>query len=167
MNTLLAIDPGTRFLGWAGFVGGKLRGAGCSHSPAGDWRTHVENMKIHVWAVTRSVLGADIVALESMTVRGGDAPTPPQDLINVQTVGCLVARSFSENVVLLTPSDWKATIKKSVHHPRILAALDETERGIVGCACDRAGAHAKEILDAVGIGLYYLKRTDKGGGIRA
>lgn len=166
MSTLLAIDPGKIWLGWAGFRDGKLRGAGCSKSPAGHYSSHFSNMVLHVGFLGGFGAMVDCVALESMTVRGDGSPVPPQDLIDVQTVGCLVARSFSSDVRLLTPMDWKGTIRKSVHHPRIRAALDETERGIAGCACDRAGAHAKEVMDAIGLGLFFLKRTDKGGGIR-
>lgn len=159
---LVSIDPGIKALGWARFhdLGPgrpcELFSCGASRNASG---TLPEVARTHAERIAR---GVDVVALESMTVRGANS-IPPQDLINVQTVGAIVAASLTHRIVLLTPEEWKGTVPKSIHHPRIRAALSEAERGTLGGACDLAGANAKEVLDAVGIGLYYLGRIDRAG----
>jgi hypothetical protein len=104
-----------------------------------------------------------VAVVESM-VWDGRRPTTAQDLIDVQTVGCLTASRVASQVVLRRPADWKSNISKEYHHPRILDALDPAERRIVEAAAKAAGRNAKEVLDASGILLQYLKRIDKDGG---
>lgn len=55
-----------------------------------------------------------------------------------------------------TPHVWKGSVPKDVHHRRVLGALGTKERALVG-ALDHNG------LDAIGIGLYFFGRTNRGG----
>jgi DNA primase len=68
--------------------------------------------------------------------------------------------------VLLAPHEWKGSIPKAHHHRRILACLDPAEHAIAHDAAQAAGAHAKEVLDAVGLLVYYMGRTGRSGGER-
>lgn len=164
---MISIDPGTRALGWALWDHGRLVEAGASIAPetavgASDLaRAHLE--AIRAWG---GPPGAD-VALEIMEWRRGDARSQPADLLVVQAVGCLVAGGIGGPVALYAPSKWKGTIPKEVHHERIRETLGPTERAVLSRAEQRTRAsNRKEVLDAVGIGLYHLKRTNRSGGTR-
>jgi len=159
---IVAIDPGVKVLGWAAFLdSGALVDCGISRTKARDLSAalaeHVENMREFSPAV---------VALESMRYTPGRRTTP-QDLIDVQTIGVGVASALGP-VRLYPPSAWKGSIPKDVHHARTRAALEPEERerlGAILAQCPKI--NRKEILDAVGIGLYHLKRTNRSGGSRA
>jgi hypothetical protein len=158
----MGIDPGTRALGFAGAdESGRLVRAGLSKVPR-DWQgSHADLAGHHGATIGRG--SARVAVLESM-VYAKDRATTPQDLIDVQTVGCLTASRVASQVVLRRPDEWKSAIPKEIHHPRILDVLDARERTIVDAAVKAAGkTNAKEVLDAVGILLQYLKRTNKEG----
>lgn len=158
---ILAIDPGVRNLGWA-IGGSRLRAAGNSRV-AKDLDLYAASRE-HVSALPGYT---SIIALESMVHRQRDPRSQPQDLMDVQTVGCLVAGMLlHDSVLLLTPSEWKGSVPKAVHHSRLLAVLDAGERSIVDAACSLAGANAKEVLDAVGIWLFASNRINRSGGPR-
>ncbi len=159
ISDTLGIDPGTRALGWARAKDGKITHAGLSRAP--QIASLAECAEYHARAIG---LGSTLrVALESMTYRGVHS----QDLLDVQTVGCLVAARVAPTVILYPPSEWKGTIPKAQHHLRILESLEYSERGIVNLAVQSAGkTHAKEVLDAVGILLYAMSRTNRTGARR-
>jgi hypothetical protein len=158
ISDIIAIDPGTRNLGWARSTGGRITAAGCSRAPAGDLGALAA---IHASHIGRG--SARVAVVESMTY-ARDRPTTPQTLIDVQTVGCLVAAAVGAVVVLRRPDEWKTAVPKEIHHPRILAALDTSEVRIVQAALEGVPrTNEKEILDAVGILLHTLKRTSKTG----
>ncbi len=164
---MLSIDPGVRNLGAAAWgADGELLGALCSRQPTTTLGLGALAYR-HVQEITEAIGGPwDLGIMESMVWTGVRATTP-QDLIDVQTVGALVVASLASEWQLLPPSLWKATIPKEIHHERILAGLTARERAIATTAAARAGACAKEVLDAIGIGLYALGRTDRSGnGVR-
>lgn len=177
MTTLvIGIDPGVRALGWAiaRIVPDRvIVAAGCSRPKIADGHP----LGLATWAElhTSTILdacyrvGGGGLALrahvESMAYVSARATTP-QDLIDVQTVGCLVARALSPNVKLHTPQEWKGSVPKYVDHARLLAAppagpLDLGETCVVADALRACGAkrHHKEILDAVGILIHGLGRS--------
>lgn len=161
-----AIDPGTKALGWArADIGGRIVAAGCSIAPP-----RIQELDARADYHARAIgLGSALtVWLESMVWTGGARRTTAQTLIDVQTVGCLVAAKVGANVRLTRPDEWKASIPKEIHHERILEqVLDAGERAIVAAACARAGeSNAKEVLDAVGILVHRLGRSNKSGGAR-
>ncbi len=169
---LLSIDPGTRALGWAYWSqrDETLIAAGCSRvkavvpGSAALARGHVENIRIPDSIARPYQCAAAVV--EHMEAKAARATTP-QDLIEVEAVGCLVAASLAANWALIGASEWKGTIPKEIHHPRLLEVLNAAELMVVNEALIRVPvSNHKEVLDAVGIGLYYLRRTNRSGGKR-
>lgn len=169
MTEIVSIDPGTEALGWAVWRHGRLWRAGVSRSVERE-RSPEAYARYHAAAIGLALdpdSPPEAVALESMEWRHGDVRSQPRDLLAVQTVGCLVAGRLGGFVHLYPPSRWKGTIPKDIHHERIKNALDANERAVLDQAL--AGVRAsnrKEVLDAVGLGLYHLRRTNRSGGER-
>lgn len=157
---MISIDPGVRALGWARWADRALVACRVSRAPAAVWDL-VDLAEHHAAAIGKGSAG--VVILESMEARG--SRVPPQDLIDVQTVGVLTAARVG-NLYLLHPSAWKGSVPKEIHHPRIRSVLSPGEAQVLDLGLANSGSHAKEVLDAVGLGLYYLGRTNRGGGPR-
>lgn len=168
----VGIDPGVPALGYAIAWGRQIGAAGLCRPPrtvgkpcldvrgmgyADEIRDAISAQRGGPWQVTAYV--------ESMTVTR-DRTTTPQDLINVQTIGCIVAGRLGD-VRLLPPDTWKGSTPKAIHHERLCALdgpLDASERAIVAAALRATPKkHHKEVLDAVGILLYGLGRTERNG----
>lgn len=71
-------------------------------------------------------------------------------------LGPLVTKAKEINY--LQPAAWKGQVPKEVHQSKIAEALDPKERDM----WDLVGPDAR---DAIGIGLFALKRTNRSGGI--
>jgi len=154
--TLLSIDPGVKALGWALWSdAGILISAGLSRTKERDLSAAIRDHRRQVPLASRSVV-------ERMVIDG--RAVPPGDLLDVQAVGVAVA---SHPLVLVRPCDWKGTIPKTIHHARIMETLSGGEASYVDALLERTPkAHRKEILDALGIGLHHLGRTNRSGGGR-
>jgi hypothetical protein len=159
----LAIDPGTRALGFAIWNPDEPQIVACGVS-----RSETASPTEHADTILRAALYRPIprADVESMRWRPRDARSQPNDLIDVQTVGVLTAHYVGARaIVMRPPQEWKRNLPKAIHHARIFAALraDLGEPAIVERAYEAAGAHAKEVLDAVGIALYVAGRIDESG----
>jgi hypothetical protein len=170
---LISIDPGTVNLGWAAWDGlGRLVAAGCSRtvrtkSLDGKIDAHATALFRDAWKASEGRMSKNAldVLVERMQIDGRQVP--PKDLLDVQAVGFAVAGLLGARVVSHPPSRWKGSIPKDIHHMRIRAELEEHERRILDEAL--AGvpkANRKEVLDAVGLGCYHLKRTTRSGATR-
>lgn len=65
-----------------------------------------------------------------------------------------------------TPATWKGQVPKEVHHARILARLTSAELAdLPPCRVSKGNPHGYDnnMLDAIGLGLFYLGRTLAGG----
>lgn len=161
MTSLVSIDPGVRALGVCVWQDGELWLAHLSRTKARKLSEQIEYHRTNCELAIR----LDGAAVESMAYRPTDST--PQDLINVQSVGCALGASMARKLRLYPASEWKGSIEKRIHHARIVEGLMPTERAILDLALRKCPkAHHKEILDALGIGLYHLKRTSKSGGAR-
>jgi hypothetical protein len=155
---VISIDPGVKALGWASWGLYHLEACGCSRTAA---RKLTDAVQAHRAQVPAPECHADAV-LESMAYRPHGST--PQDMIDVQTCGMAVAGLVSGRIHLYPASEWKGTIPKRVHHMRMRGALTPVEIEILDralAACPES--NRKEILDAVALGLYHLKRTDRAG----
>lgn len=165
MSTLLSIDPGTKNLGWALFEEERFVLGGCSRT---SLRTRDDQVHVHVETIQAALrsYGAGLRvygALESMKHHSRRARSNPNDLLDVQMVGGLVAGHLCVRVRTLPATQWKGSIPKSVHHERITRKLDAAELVVLQESVrDVPSGNHKEVLDAVGIGLYHLGRTFKG-----
>lgn len=159
----IGIDPGVCHLGYAIACDGVIWAAGCSsHEPREDLARMASR---HERSIHNAYGTVDpIVYLESMTAVAGRATTA-QDLIDVQTVGCLTAAELlPARIDLLPPAEWKGSTPKAIHYRRLIPALSRTERDTVRQALiSTPKDHHKEILDAVGILLYGLGRIERTG----
>jgi len=158
MTRLVTIDPGVRALGVCFFEHRVFRLGLLSRSKARKLTDQIAEHRSNL-----PDIGATHAAVESMVYRPTDST--PQDLINVQAVGCTLAGMLAPAVTLYPSSEWKGTTPKRIHHERIQSALmfpAETE-ALADSLKGIPKAHQKEILDALGIGLYHLGRTTRAG----
>jgi hypothetical protein len=120
-------------------------------SPAGMGRAIVE--------AVRSVLGAHRpdavrwVAEYPQSYPGVHAPEA--DLAGLREVIREVGAAAGRPVERIRPRAWKGNVPKPVHHTRVLRALDPAERERV--------EDGKEALDALGLALWVVGRTGRGG----
>lgn len=167
----VSIDPGKHVAGWALW---DITGSDDAHDYAplrsliacGLWSVRVGDLVLPpVLGDLCGVAQIETVYLESMEVRGTGSKTPPADLVAVEGRGNLFAGYLRpKRLVTLTPTTWKGSVPKVIHHPRILHELASAEAAILDRAIKAAPkTNAKEILDAVGLGLYGLGRTHRGG----
>lgn len=141
---LVAIDPGAS-AGWARFINGTLSSCGLGVPP---------------------IVGPGIATATDVVVEKPEyhkhEKVNPNDLITLAIrVGRDVERAAREGISarIVRPTEWKGSVPKTIHHPRIRAVLDGTETDIL----DRAlGANAKSkghnVVDAVGLGLWHVGR---------
>ena len=113
----LAIDPGTRNLGFAIWNpdGARIEACGVSRSERAQAPEHANT-------ICRAALQApiDTAHVESMRWRPRDARSQPNDLLDVQTVGILSAHyAGARAIVMLEPQEWKRNLPKAIHHARI------------------------------------------------
>ena len=161
---VVAIDPGKHVCGYAVWEQHPEFGPAFHLTDAG------------IFVVGRSEYPIDpespvaLVYLEQMETRGGKLGNAA-DLLAVSTGGAFLAGMFRpERLIPFTPTQWKGQVPKDVHHPRILhalATLDPKGSAHLDDTLPTIPAkHRKEVLDAVGIGLYGLGLTHRGGVIR-
>ena len=156
---LLAIDPGVHHHGLALFEDRVLIRCAGVRGPAGK----------DALAVSASLLArltaewADLhwrtrpcVVAELPQDRSQDR-VPVGDLISLTCVLGWTLGTIGRPAYLISPADWKGSIPKSKHQPRIIAALSEAERALIP-----TGALAHNAIDAVGIGLWALGRISGG-----
>lgn len=159
---MISVDPGVKISAMAGWFDGVLVTVG--------WRPPVSARDL--------VIEVPVIRPR----RKGDS----QDILDLMRV---VERWASKavNVVEVKPEIWKGQTPKPIHHRRLFEALTPTERavladasgrtvedvrGYITKACQilaRTGVVARysrkdhNLFDAVGIGLWYLGRTDRTG----
>jgi hypothetical protein len=177
---LIAIDPGygknSGGCALAMFMRGVLVSAGFErHTAPGFWRG----------------CGADVVVYELPQVRPREDASPGKanTLIQLAAAGAELAGRLagsSTPVLAVAPVKWKGAVAKPVCHSRLWGGLSDAERACIGSPCEverhineakRKGGLARwkpgtnyygtwplhNILDAVGIGIWYLEKK----GIRA
>lgn len=97
-------------------------------------------------------LQATNVVIEKMRIYPNERVKDPNDLLEVSKVVGM-CHFLGETVVEYEPREWKGQVPKETHHKRILKALNSLEIEVLGKYIKQ-----KDVLDAIGIGLHYLKR---------
>lgn len=179
MNCGLYIDPAVHELACAWFGGGELHAAAMLPRewflqpgvPAGVETLWIERMKVY----------------QGKASKGED----PNDLIDVTGasyfVEACIAMRGGPRANYVFASDWKGQIKKPIHHMRIWSVLTPLEKmrlaAVIGMsedaikkkideACQRLARTGKvtgyswkahNLFDAVGIGLWQLRRVGLAG----
>lgn len=168
IGDLLAIDPGLRHCGVASFRQGRLVGAALVQgAPEGRgwpaWITMTEAIELAV--ADRIAPGAVLVLERPQVYAVGMSKGDPDDLLELTgIVGAVAARLEAQgaHVTLYKPREWKGQVPKAVHNERVRSHLDPEELRILdGCGA-RSLIH--NVTDAVGIGLFHLRRRRARGG---
>jgi hypothetical protein len=152
MSTLLSIDPGTHHYGLAYWKDGSLERA---------WFAKKDD----TFEFISLFLQIDEIACER----------PQVYLMNLKAANDLVGLALSAGelcgaliehcvprprVTYYLPATWKGQVRKEIHHPRVRAELSYEELHKVEVLKNKK--HAEDVWDAVGIGLYHLKRIERG-----
>jgi len=149
---ITAIDPGATS-GYAQFAEGKLFAAGTFSGEAFP----------EVWH--RGY--AQTLVLEVPRIYPSGGKGDPNDIIQLaMRVGEIrghYVRTASARIVEVFPRTWKGNVPKEIHHARVLAQLGDQERAVLAPHARRVtktNPHGLDhnMLDAVGLGLWFLKR---------
>jgi hypothetical protein len=136
---LLAVDPG-KYSGWAFFSDqGLLEACGTG------FPEYAEKM------VRKTVVEVPQVYPQH--------PVPPQDLVTLSfTAGRFVGQVMGE-VWIVHPHEWKGNLPKEVCANRVRSKLSSKELLVlVKCEGTVPVKQMHNVLDAIGIGLFFLKR---------
>lgn len=105
---------------------------------------------------------ADVVLVELPEVYL-QSPGDPNILIRMAfTAGMVAANVPCVTISTVLPKEWKGQVPKEVHNNRTMATLTKREVGVFS-ACAVKPALRHNVLDAIGLGLWYLKRFYKEG----
>ena len=161
MTRLVSVDPGLRECGVAVWDQGVLTYALLVQSAIQDRTEHIDPRIVAMSKALYDLLGQvpqpfDVV-IERMEPRKG-LQAAWENLIALALISGVVV-ALGNEVTFLRPSIWTGKRNKMTNHPRIRRKLTPTEtraldEGLDNCPPD----NHKELLDAVGIGLYQLRR---------
>lgn len=165
---LYAVDPGKRVAGVACFYKGRLVACEAPSYHLGDTIDQYVGLAREVAESVKAMrpgrhAGADTcLAIEKMVPRKELASNlrVTSDLLGLAVMtGALIPLVAYGELRWIEPAKWTGGRAKEANHPRIIKRLDDAERAVVETALKRTfeSAH-KELLDAVGIGLYNLAR---------
>ena len=177
MTRGLYIDPGVHELACAIFENGVLTSA--TMAPREDFASNSGPYLLNA------------LVIERMRIYGKASPEDPNDLIDVTQAaafaeGAIVARG-GPRARWVYASDWKGQVKKPIHHMRVWSVLAPHERYVLAAAIGmtedaikdkidksckllavtgkvvRYSWTAHNLFDAVGIGLWDLRRVGVAG----
>jgi hypothetical protein len=157
MGRVIAIDPG-RATGWAAFVDGQVREAGVFDGDKGV------PFQLARWASSSLAAEGGGTPLQVVAERPhqGKGRASTGDLVTLAVrLGCILGQLGLQlrTVEIVEPAQWKGSVDKKIHQPRILAALLAPERALLGDALKDHNA-----VDAIGLGLWKVGRMTRGGG---
>ncbi len=150
----LAFDPGKRAVGWAYFFEGQLKD--CGLITEDDSRSLFENLAIFAkqWDEWELNIVIEIPQVYRQSKWKGD----PNDLIEVAVVSGALGLCFAEKPTrFVKPHDWKGNVPKNIHNDRVLGRLSKPERQIFAEEKSFSKAQAHNVVDAIGLGLWFLK----------
>lgn len=155
---LLSIDPGVHDVGMAVWSDDGLHWAGFVQQPSGvnkDPRNIVSAVEHKLSALRLDWVLFDLVIEKPQVYVRTRSKGDPNDLIDLALVVGAFFQRASGKVTTVLPAAWKGQVPKPIMGARILAKLNDEERARI-----EAGPLKKmhNAIDAIGIGLHYLKR---------
>lgn len=139
IGNIIAVDPGVDYFAAARFGGGGMALRNVWLLPIG--------CSCPFWA--------DQLVIEKPRFRP-QGRERKEDVMDLGISAGRIAEKFQcKSEVWVDPVTWKGTLSKAIHHPRILRALSETELAVL---CGHSKGDLKHIMDAVGLGLWHLRR---------
>ena len=146
---ILCIDPGTTCAGWAGFSKEDKALLRCGLVRGSDWIETAKNLP--------AFSECDTLIIEDPRIYPASKARANDIMKLAKSVGAFVASVDAAYTKLVTPATWKKSIPKLIHQKRIMRALTDSELAILnGCQCPKSLLH--NTVDAVGIGLWYVRR---------
>jgi hypothetical protein len=154
---IVSIDPGLNECGLAWWHDGRLVLAELVQSTMTD---KTEPIDARIQAMSEGVrslrLNIGLIVIERMEPRK-KLEAAWSTLLDLAYISGRITAGYPTR--FLRPSVWTGKRNKTVNHKRIRSRLDKDEtavleEGLKDCPTD----NRKEILDAVGIGLYHLER---------
>lgn len=162
-GTVVSIDPGLRYCGVAVFQEKVLVQAGLVKNPEEvkrgpvAWRAMAAEVQGFIAGGGIRTLATEFPKIYPLRQQKGDQA----DLIEVAGVaGAVVGALFERagSVVGYEPYQWKGTVPKDIHNKRVLTRLSEAEHALLD---DIPAGLVHNTIDAIGIGLVFLKRWMK------
>ena len=161
-TNVLSIDPGRRKLAWALMTNGKLDGAGVIVVPKTEQRDLSELIDYFIIELAKELRGKQRCVksvVERMRVYPGRSKGDINQLLDIQAIGSAVGSKLAVDLEMVYPQQWKRNQSKEVSHSIIRSRLDREETEVLEDALTESGkTYAGDVLDAVGIGLYGLRR---------
>jgi len=153
---LLCIDPGTAHTGWATFRNGILIAAG--HT---SYRKILANLTTFLPSTLPPNTAATVVVEVPKKYKYEEHPVG--DLITLAfRAGVIVGLQRRPDVVVYDPHSWKGGVPKPIHHKRVLSVLTPEENALLQQTKPAMHNLSPDMLDAVGLGLFHLKRMGRG-----
>ena len=144
---LLAIDPGCQKMGWAVF-GPDNKLVSCGSIVADNMEQTAKRLLAAVpHGITHGVT-------EYQQIYPGTKR--PNDIVKLAFAAGLYVGCFEIPFTRVLPREWKGQVPKDVMIKRIHGRLTDDERRRIP---ELATYRRHDVLDAIGIGLWYLKRT--------
>ena len=149
---LLSVDPGTRSLAWASWHD-RLSACGLA-------RTKKQGLGAQAHDLVTQLPAGDLeVVVELPRIYPYDKKRQPNDLIDLAFVAGMCGL-LGDSVTAVVPTTWKGQTPKPIHHRRIMEQLTMEELLVVkACIANIPKSLRHNVIDAIGIGLYY--RTGK------
>lgn len=158
-DVFVSLDPGKHAVGYAIFIDRELKACGLAKQ-AGDVKYHwMAEEYTDEPTVCRNRSWPERIVMEIPQIydrrrwKGN-----PNDLLPIIAHGALIAGTlhpiYFETV---TPEDWKGQVPKEIQNERDRRALTPTELDVLTSA-PVAASKLHNVIDAVGVGLWALKR---------
>ena len=150
-SILLAIDPGKSHFGYSVFADGRLIACG---TPENVDPTTLANIAIGLYGYYKRQPNTCVAVVMEV----------PQNYLRSRRVKsleglvalCAAVDRAVQVKAFYQPKMWKGQVPKPAHHRRLCRVLTGAELDLWGTADHNA-------KDAIGIGLFHLGRTSKGG----
>lgn len=155
---LVSIDPGLGGTGIAVWENARLTDVLIVRTDPGD--PLVERVMIVRAAAARMVKPLDLLVIEYQQTYGGRAAKgDANDLLKATLLSGALLTLSDCIATLVLPHEWKGSAKKDVTRARCLEDLTEAELQIVSERCGKNQKLQGDVWDAVGIGLWWLRRA--------
>lgn len=156
-HQLVAIDPGSSAAGIAVFEDGLLVQAVLVKCNKKRLEERLAWLAAKAAPVAKVNKPADDVVFEMPRVYPR-SPVDPNDLIALTLAGGVIAQPFlhpDAAVHLLNPQTWKGQVDKKPQNDRTVRELGKSELAALD------GCRDNNVLDAVGLGIWWLKTRGK------
>ncbi len=148
MKSVVSCDPDTKKPSYAYFVGGGLQSVCMTASPRQAPPYPRETLLV-IEAQFLSLVGKKIGPGQYQQIRA-------EDILNLAWAAGECSMHF-DTAQRVSPATWKGSVSKEIHHEWVHAVLSDQEKFACGIG-KRSKTQLREILDAVGIGLWKLGR---------